>query len=638
MKKITTFLLSLVLAANIFAQTPQGINYQGVARNSLGVELTNQTIGVQLSVLNGSATGTVAYTETHALTTDANGLFTLIIGGGIAATGTFAGINWATGGSKWLKVSLDATGGTSYQLMGTTQLMSVPYALFAGNVTNNGGKQTIVLSDDITNTQAAALIAAEVGPNTQEIKIVGTTILTTVDLSMITTAISIEVDGNTALTNLNLSGLTRCDGQLTISNCPSLSNVNLSALAKVTASGININTNGLTSLNLGALTKVNGDIYLDNNDLMTNVNLSTLTSVRILTILNHAILGTLQFPTLTAAGAMEIKYNLAIDAINAPVLVISTGYLSIRGNSNMSSLLFPVLTNCLGEISVQDNSALTNINMNLLANSGSTIRLYNNDAMTSYAFPVLATCVSGSGIQIEQNAILASVVFPVLANSGTISIKQNLLLTTAAFPVLTNGGFYVENNPVLTTITAPVLANGYFYFNNNPALTSVPSANLLTTGDFRVQNCDAITTVSAPLLTSTTSFTIFGNALIVTINLPTLQTSSGSQMQITENAVLTSVTLNSLTSAATSSVYVYNNPMLNSFIIPVLNSFGTQLSIQGALPSAQINAILQTLVNISPAISGKSIGLGQSPSAPPTGAGLTNKATLIAGGNTVSTN
>jgi hypothetical protein len=137
MKYIYTLFSFLYIFFNIHAQAPQGFNYQGVARNAAGVELINQAIGLELSILDGSPSGAIVYTETHSKTTDANGLFTLTIGSGTPTLSTFTVINWAVGGSKWLKVSMDATGGTSYQLMGTSQLMSVPYALFAANSGNS---------------------------------------------------------------------------------------------------------------------------------------------------------------------------------------------------------------------------------------------------------------------------------------------------------------------------------------------------------------------------------------------------------------------------------------------------------------------------------------------------------------------
>jgi len=320
MKFIYSIVLSTCLFLVNFAQAPQGLNYQGVARNNVGVELPNQNIGIQLSILDGAATGTVLYTETHALLTDANGLFTLVIGFGTPTTGTFSAVNWAVGGSKWLKVSMDASGGSNYQLMGTSQLLSVSYALFAGNVANNGGKQTLVLSDNVTDSQAAAIIAAEVGPNTQEIRIVGTTNLTTVNLSMITTAIDIQVTDNSALTTLNLSGLMRCDGDLNISNCPILSNLNLSVLAKITGGWLTIRNTDLSSINLNALTKCIGT-FINNNSSLTVLNFNALTSIAFASITNNAITA-IAFPALniiTSGNGTILYFNnnkLSVSAVN----------------------------------------------------------------------------------------------------------------------------------------------------------------------------------------------------------------------------------------------------------------------------------------------------------------------------------
>src|ERR1700740_3058818 len=117
MKYVYALILSVCVSVVTYAQTPQGINYQGVARNASGAELVNQSIGIELSIVDGSPTGTAVYTETHTVTTDANGLFALVIGAGTPTTGTFNTINWAVGGGKFLKVSMDITGGTSYQLI-----------------------------------------------------------------------------------------------------------------------------------------------------------------------------------------------------------------------------------------------------------------------------------------------------------------------------------------------------------------------------------------------------------------------------------------------------------------------------------------------------------------------------------------
>ncbi len=131
MKNILTFfyLLSTVV---IFAQAPQKFNYQAVARNAQGAVLANQSIKIRASILDASANGISQYSETHSITSNSLGLFTLAIGGGNAVSGKFTDITWSSG-DKYLKIEMDATGGNNYALMGTSQLLSVPYALNAGN-------------------------------------------------------------------------------------------------------------------------------------------------------------------------------------------------------------------------------------------------------------------------------------------------------------------------------------------------------------------------------------------------------------------------------------------------------------------------------------------------------------------------
>ncbi|SMC94974.1 collagen-like protein [Pedobacter africanus] len=127
---VFAFLITLFASQNILAQSGlTGINYQGVARNTNGTVLSNQAVKVKISVLGGAANGPVQYMEEHSLNTNQLGLFTLQIGKGTALTGTFAGIPWQNA-NQYAKVEM-ALGGGSYTALGTTQLMSVPFALYA---------------------------------------------------------------------------------------------------------------------------------------------------------------------------------------------------------------------------------------------------------------------------------------------------------------------------------------------------------------------------------------------------------------------------------------------------------------------------------------------------------------------------
>ncbi|MGZ3941498.1 MAG: hypothetical protein ACXVOH_05040, partial [Bacteroidia bacterium] len=538
---ILTFFLFLSL--QFFAQTPQGINYQGVARNASGIELVNQNIGLQISVLNGSSSGSAVYTETFNLTTDANGLFSLVIGGGTPTFGTFSAIDWSTGGSKWLQVSMDATGGTSYALIGASQFVSVPYALYAkktalkagngialsndsiintkpnivevlsingdtlklsnggGNVVlpSNGGKQTIVLTDNVTDVQAAAQIAAEVGPNTQEVIISGTSNLTTVDLSMLTKLISININDNAVLTSVNLGGLVSVVGNFFVMNNPALTTLTLTNLTKVISvsnSQLVIQTNGFTSLTFPALQNITGG----NNFINGNSSLTSIT-----------------FPSLQKMTAMQIF-----------------------GNSSLSTVSYPVLTDITNQLQ------------------------FNVNALTTLSMPVLS---NAKYLQIQSESSLTNFTLPSLITSGGMAITGNNTLASVSFPVLTN------------------VSGGDMGIYGNPALTSL--------------NLSSLSAASAGLVLNNNNF--------ASVNFPTL-TSVGA-LDLSYNANLNSISI----------------PALASVTVPAAG-FSAQ---NCKLPSSQINSILHTLVLLTPSFTNGVVYLKyQTPAAPPTGAGITDKATL----------
>lgn len=132
MKKIILPLLVLftIVSQTLVAQTPQAFKYQAIARDNSGNILANQNVAFRISILQGSISGTSVYSETHAATTNQFGLANLNIGNGTVASGVFSSINWGSN-TYFVKTEFDAAGGTNYTLTGTSQLLSVPYALYA---------------------------------------------------------------------------------------------------------------------------------------------------------------------------------------------------------------------------------------------------------------------------------------------------------------------------------------------------------------------------------------------------------------------------------------------------------------------------------------------------------------------------
>ena len=135
MKKLYT-LIALIVITTINAQAPQGFNYQATVRNSSGALIINQNVLFKFNIMQNSQTSLPVYSETHQAPTDDLGQVNLTIGSGTATTGTFAGINWANG-NYYLGIELNT--GTGFVAMGTTQLLSVPFALHANTATSTTG-------------------------------------------------------------------------------------------------------------------------------------------------------------------------------------------------------------------------------------------------------------------------------------------------------------------------------------------------------------------------------------------------------------------------------------------------------------------------------------------------------------------
>ncbi len=159
MKLLILFVFIFISTVKIaFAQAPQGIPYQAIARNSSSGIITNHAISVRFTIHDSSSTGGAVYQETFSPTTNAVGLFNVNVGTGSVTIGTFSNINWGRT-AKFIQVELDAAGGTSYVDMGTTQMMSVPYALFAQSTgtTGSDGAKMLLYKNHFNSVSSVAI-------------------------------------------------------------------------------------------------------------------------------------------------------------------------------------------------------------------------------------------------------------------------------------------------------------------------------------------------------------------------------------------------------------------------------------------------------------------------------------------------
>ncbi len=156
MKKLCT-IFALIASIAIFAQAPQGFNYQATVRNSAGALIVNQNVNFKFNIMLNSATSLPVFSETHMVPTDDVGQVNLVIGQGTASIGSFTAISWGTG-NYFLGIELNT--GSGYVAMGTTQLLSVPYALYANS---SGNAQA-------ATPNLASVLAVNNGANNLQIK------------------------------------------------------------------------------------------------------------------------------------------------------------------------------------------------------------------------------------------------------------------------------------------------------------------------------------------------------------------------------------------------------------------------------------------------------------------------------------
>ena len=188
MKRIVAFIVVILFTVSAFAQAPEKMTYQVVIRDSQNKLVKNQSIGMRISVLQGSSSGTAVYVETQNQVSNSNGLVSFEIGSGTVVSGSFSAIDWGNG-PFYIKSEADLTGGTSYTIVGTTQLLSVPYALYAKNsgsiskdsitsIINNIVKDSAISGNDltttspvitITNGNGAVLLNAKIGLDTNKL-------------------------------------------------------------------------------------------------------------------------------------------------------------------------------------------------------------------------------------------------------------------------------------------------------------------------------------------------------------------------------------------------------------------------------------------------------------------------------------
>lgn len=460
MKKLLSLII-LLSFCSVLAQAPQKMSYQAIIRNSADGLVVSSNVSMKVSILKGSISGTPVYVETHTGNTNVNGLLSIEIGTGNVSSGNFSSINWGND-SYFIKTETDPDGGSNYTITGASQLLSVPYALYAEN-TKPSGKSTIYLKGDVTNAEAAEILAKELGPNTEYVYITDTTVLTSVDLAAATSLIKLMVTDNTALASLTGNNISKIHNELIINTNPALTTVSFNALTTGDTVSLSQN-NALQAISFPNLQKTTATLIINNCLNLTALSFPALTKGKIISISYCQSLTSLNLSNYTTgSGSFEINQCNALASLSLPNFSSGGGIITFT-NTGLTSLVLPALTICAG-LYIQNNSSLLNVSFPSLQytpNGGITVS--GNQALTNFSTPNLLV----SNIYYTGTS-LTTVNFNSLNTGGVIQITQSNI-QNLNFPALVNARFTITNNPQLTSIGIPNLSTflgNVNYFSNN---------------------------------------------------------------------------------------------------------------------------------------------------------------------------
>ncbi|EZH75118.1 hypothetical protein ATO12_10360 [Aquimarina atlantica] len=446
----------------------------------------------------------------------------------------------------------------------------------ANGINGTGGENglgLLVFSGDITDEDAAKIIAENTGKNTHTIIIKNTTNLTTIEISEISTLVELEVIGNEKLQTLTIANLESIFGEAKIQTNAALTSINFSKLTTVGSFAIS-GSPLLENLSFPSLIDSKNSLSISNLDNLTTLDLSSLVSANFMQINRNEKLPNIDLPKLTVLGKALISDNIAIQTINLPVL----NTIEVTEDKNIN-----------GSLSIERNTTLTAIHLNVLT-SINILAIRNNENLVTIHLDKL---VSLGSVSFGSNPKITTISFPNITTIKNINFSENDLVTNIAFPDLRNleSNLTITGNDILETLSFPML-------------TSIGTENRYS---FRVRD-NMIRNITFPNLETVNATTInIGEDLLEAVDFPKLATFS--VLDIDSTVLLNSVIL--------SSIQDFERLDLNS---------------SGKLSTAAIDGILTRLVNITPAITNKTVSIQGIASAQ----AQINADTLRSNGNTVN--
>ncbi len=496
MRKSLFFALTL-LSTLTFSQAPQFLNYQAIARDASGNIVTNP-IGIKFEILQGSPSPTVTYEETNTITPGSAGVFTAAIGGGTPVVGTFSLIPWANK-PYFIRVSIDPTGGTSYSTVGTSELLSVPYALFAekaGNTqtVNITGTNVIGAYPNYTITSPGVLT-----PSTG-ISIAGGTITNTAPDQ--TVAISGAVGTYPNFTITPTPPITITPGDLNIFVNGTSPNFTIGSAPSLSVSGAQLSiSNGNTVTLPTGTTYTNGTgISLTSGTIITNTAPDQTVTIGNGTNVN--VTGT--YPSFVVNATPTLAYvsnTLSISGGNSVVINMPNPLIAGSGISITSGTISNTALNQTVTLSNGTNVNVNGTYPNFTVNSIPTLSIASNTLSisggNSVTLPSSPTYSAGVGISLASGSITNTAPNQTVNVSGpgvigtypnyTVTATPQTSVSSGSSNVIITGSVpsysVIVLNPVISGAGSTTVTNaGNSYTVNTPPvnLSFVPSSGILS--------------------------------------------------------------------------------------------------------------------------------------------------------------
>lgn len=495
MKKVIYFFILLLISASSFSQVPQGISYQAVVRNSSNALVANAPVSAFITILKDSANGSLVYGEIDNATTNANGLFSVVIGKGQSQIGSLSNINWGSG-VYYIRSAIDPAGGTNRTIVGSSQILSVPYALYAANGTANGNKV-----GDMQYWDGSKWTLIPAGTNGSVLTLCnGVPTWGGCGVTAVLPTVTTSATNSITSSGATLNGNVTADGGATVTSrgfCYSTTNASPTLTNSTVAVGSGTGTFSTTLSGLTASTQYYVTAYATNS-----VGTTYSTPISFTTLTNGANIITAAATSITSSSAI-LGGNIISDGGN---IILS------RGVCYSSTVTNPTLANSNTAIG-SGVGAFSTVISGLTAGTTYYVTAYatNNLGVTTYGSPISFSTITSGVLPTVISSAATVITSSGAALNGNVTADGGATVTSRGFcysssnttPTLSNSTVITSGigTGTFSTLITGLTANTIYYvtaYATNSVGTSYSTPISFTT----LSNGANITTTAASSITS----------------------------------------------------------------------------------------------------------------------------------------